>query len=44
MAITIIGGMLVATFMTLIVIPVLYSLLDRAPAGATARAATTVPA
>jgi HAE1 family hydrophobic/amphiphilic exporter-1 len=31
MAITIIGGMLVATFMTLIVIPVLYSLLDRSP-------------
>ena len=29
MAITVIGGMLVATFLTLIVIPVLYSLLDR---------------
>ena len=29
MAITVIGGMLVATFLTLVVIPVLYSLLDR---------------
>lgn len=29
MAITVIGGMLVATFLTLIVIPVMYSLLDR---------------
>jgi HAE1 family hydrophobic/amphiphilic exporter-1 len=29
MAVTIIGGMLIATFMTLIVIPVLYDLLDR---------------
>ncbi len=31
MAITIIGGMLVATLMTLFVIPVLYALLERAP-------------
>jgi HAE1 family hydrophobic/amphiphilic exporter-1 len=31
MAITVIGGMLVATFLTLVVIPVLYSLLDRKP-------------
>jgi len=29
MAITVMGGMLVATFMTLIVIPVLYTMLDR---------------
>ena len=40
MAITVIGGMLVATVLTLIVIPVLYTLLDRrerpAPAGALA--------
>ncbi len=42
MAVTIIGGMLVATFMTLIVIPVLYSLLDRAPRRETDRAAAVV--
>ena len=29
MAITVIGGLLVATFLTLIVIPVMYSLIDR---------------
>ena len=29
MAITVIGGMLVATVLTLIIIPVLYTLLDR---------------
>jgi HAE1 family hydrophobic/amphiphilic exporter-1 len=34
MAITVIGGMLVATFLTLVVIPVLYSLLDRKPKSA----------
>ncbi len=43
MAVTIIGGMLVATFMTLIVIPVLYSLLDRAPRREPDRAAAEVP-
>ena len=44
MAVTIIGGMLVATFMTLIVIPVLYSLLDRAPRREPGHAAAVVPA
>jgi HAE1 family hydrophobic/amphiphilic exporter-1 len=44
MAVTIIGGMLVATFMTLIVIPVLYSLLDRAPRREPGRTAAVVPA
>jgi HAE1 family hydrophobic/amphiphilic exporter-1 len=29
MAITVIGGLLVSTFLTLVVIPVVYSLLDR---------------
>jgi hydrophobic/amphiphilic exporter-1 (mainly G- bacteria), HAE1 family len=40
MAITVIGGLLVSTFLTLVVIPVVYSLLDRkrwpAPAEVTA--------
>jgi HAE1 family hydrophobic/amphiphilic exporter-1 len=44
MAVTIIGGMLVATFMTLIVIPVLYSLLDRTPRREPGRASAVVPA
>jgi HAE1 family hydrophobic/amphiphilic exporter-1 len=29
MAITVIGGLLVSTFLTLIIIPVVYSLIDR---------------
>jgi HAE1 family hydrophobic/amphiphilic exporter-1 len=29
MAITVIGGLLVSTFLTLVVIPVVYSLMDR---------------
>jgi HAE1 family hydrophobic/amphiphilic exporter-1 len=47
MAITVIAGNLVATFLTLIVIPVLYAVLDRkeyvksAAGGAAARALTT---
>jgi HAE1 family hydrophobic/amphiphilic exporter-1 len=44
MAITVIGGILVATALTLIVIPVLYAVLDRkryaAPAAGTLAAAT----
>lgn len=43
MAITVIGGVLIASLFTLLVIPVVYSLLDRkrfAGAGAAARAAT----
>ena len=31
MAITVIGGLLVSTLLTLVVIPVVYDLLDRAP-------------
>jgi len=31
MAITVIGGLLVSTVLTLVVIPVVYSLLDRSP-------------
>ena len=31
MAITVIGGLLVSTLLTLLVIPVVYSLLDRKP-------------
>jgi HAE1 family hydrophobic/amphiphilic exporter-1 len=31
MAVTVIGGLLVSTLLTLVVIPVVYSLLDRAP-------------
>lgn len=38
MAVTIIGGMLIATFMTLFIIPVLYSLLDRSSRRATSSA------
>jgi HAE1 family hydrophobic/amphiphilic exporter-1 len=43
MAITVIGGLLTSTFLTLVVIPVVYSLLDRkrwqpAPAAATSSA------
>jgi len=38
MAITVIGGMLVATVLTLIIIPVLYTLLDRREAPATSGA------
>ncbi len=47
MAITVIGGMLVATFLTLVVIPVLYAVLDRrerAPVGDAASAAPEVAA
>jgi len=51
MAITVIAGNLVATFLTLVVIPVLYSVMDRkefarsiAPAGGTGGAALTTPA
>jgi HAE1 family hydrophobic/amphiphilic exporter-1 len=40
MAITVIGGLLVSTLLTLVVIPVVYSLLDRKRWPAT----TTVPA
>ena len=29
MAITVIGGLLVSTFLTLVVIPVVYSMMDR---------------
>ncbi|HUP50192.1 MAG TPA: efflux RND transporter permease subunit [Thermoanaerobaculia bacterium] len=36
LAITVIGGLSLATLLTLIVIPVVYSLLDREPLGATA--------
>jgi len=45
MAVTVIGGILVATALTLIVIPVLYSMLDRkryAPAGGEAAAAAAL--
>src|SRR4029079_17649406 len=51
MAITVIAGNLVATFLTLIVIPVLYSVMDRkeyaaktAPAAGTGATALTTPA
>ena len=42
MAITVIGGLLVSTFLTLLVIPVVYSLMDRKhwPAAASVHAAT----
>jgi HAE1 family hydrophobic/amphiphilic exporter-1 len=42
MAITVIGGLLVSTLLTLLVIPVVYSLLDRKqwPAGAGAEVVT----
>jgi HAE1 family hydrophobic/amphiphilic exporter-1 len=48
MAVTVIGGLLVSTFLTLVVIPVVYSLIDRkrwtaadsAPAGAMSEAGT----
>jgi HAE1 family hydrophobic/amphiphilic exporter-1 len=33
MAITVIGGLLVSTLLTLVVIPVVYDLLDRKPDG-----------
>ena len=39
LAITVIGGLACATPLTLLVIPVVYSLFDRAPEGATAEAA-----
>ena len=39
MAITVIGGLLVSTLLTLVVIPVVYDLLDRAPTSTTASAA-----
>jgi HAE1 family hydrophobic/amphiphilic exporter-1 len=44
MAITVIGGLLVSTFLTLIVIPVVFSLLDRKrwPAAEGAELAGTV--
>ena len=45
MAITVIGGLLVSTLLTLVVIPVVYSLLDRKkwPASVSAPAATPAP-
>ena len=46
MAITVIGGLLVSTLLTLVVIPVVYSLLDRKrwPAGDTAGRPAAIPA
>ena len=44
MAITVIGGLLVSTLLTLLVIPVVYSLLDRKHFATTAAQAGTRPA
>jgi len=44
LAITVIGGLLCATPLTLLVIPVVYSLFDRAPAEAEGAEAAAVPA
>jgi HAE1 family hydrophobic/amphiphilic exporter-1 len=44
MAITVIGGLLVATVLTLVVIPVVYSLLDRKRFTAPSRAGTLAEA
>jgi len=35
MAITVIGGVLLTTFLTLLVIPVVYDVMDRRPASGT---------
>jgi hydrophobic/amphiphilic exporter-1 (mainly G- bacteria), HAE1 family len=43
MAITVIGGILVATFLTLVVIPVLYSVVDRKEFARAPRSAALVP-
>jgi HAE1 family hydrophobic/amphiphilic exporter-1 len=47
MAITVIGGLLTSTMLTLLVVPVMYSLLDRrrdlAPAGSDAKQAEEIP-
>ncbi len=44
MAITVIGGVLLTTFLTLLVIPVVYSVMDRKQYAAPAASATTEPA
>ncbi len=44
LAITVIGGLSVATLLTLVVIPVVYSLLDRRPDQAADEAAVAIPA
>ncbi len=44
MAITVIGGLLVSTFLTLVVIPVVYSLMDRKRWPATVGEAVPQPA
>ncbi|MEN7342756.1 MAG: efflux RND transporter permease subunit [Pseudomonadota bacterium] len=44
MAITVIGGLLTSTLLTLVVIPVVYSLLDRKPMNATESAGRGTPA
>jgi hydrophobic/amphiphilic exporter-1 (mainly G- bacteria), HAE1 family len=43
MAVTVIGGLLLSTALTLVVIPVVYSLLDRRRTEADNRAAAAVP-
>jgi HAE1 family hydrophobic/amphiphilic exporter-1 len=43
MAITVIGGVLLTTFLTLLVIPVVYSVLDRKVYAAPASAPDTAP-
>ena len=44
MAITVIGGLLVSMVLTLIVVPVVYTLFDRAPAPATVPDGVEAPA